>query len=314
MDQDFYRTLLDNMFDGVYFVDPTRRITYWNAGAERISGFSAEEVVGHRCSENILRHVDDQGTELCIVGCPLKATMNDGKVREAEVYMHHKAGHRVPVVVRAAPMTNEAGEIIGAVEIFVQGRAAQRAEELIAKLKSEALHDPLTGLGNRGYGASNLEAVLEDVTQNEKQAGLLFVDIDFFKKVNDSYGHNVGDDVLKMVAQTLANGLRRGDLVSRWGGEEFVVLLPNSDDKSLAQIAERLRMLVEHSWVNLGNKNVRVTISVGGSMMRTDDDERSVLDRADLRLYNSKHTGRNRVTLHCVTDSEASGATAPAES
>ena len=297
MDQSFYKGLLDNMFDGVYFVDLTRKITYWNAGAERLSGFTADEVVGRRCSNNVLRHVDAEGHHLCVTGCPLKAVMQDGKIREAEVYMHHKDGQRVPVVVRGVPITDDDGEIVGAVEVFVPGRAATRAEELIEELKQEALHDPLTGLGNRRYGQSNLESMIRWATEESGEAGLLFVDIDFFKKVNDEYGHTAGDEVLKMVGNTLLNGVRRGDMVSRWGGEEFVILLPKANREAVAATAERLRMLVENSWVTRDRQMIKVTISLGGCLVREGDTEDSVLTRADERLYSSKETGRNKVTL-----------------
>jgi len=103
VDKKFYQDLLDQISDGVYFVTLDRRITYWNGGAERITGYGAHEVLGHRCSEGILRHVDDTGQQLCLHGCPLAAVMKDGRPREAHLYLHHKDGHRVPVTVRPRP-------------------------------------------------------------------------------------------------------------------------------------------------------------------------------------------------------------------
>ena len=90
MEQDLalYRDLVDNMSDGVYFVDRTRTITYWSRGAERLTGYHASEVVGRRCLDGILNHVDECGTELCGAGCPLKATIRDGRCRDAHVFMH----------------------------------------------------------------------------------------------------------------------------------------------------------------------------------------------------------------------------------
>jgi PAS domain S-box-containing protein len=95
----FYQDLLDQISDGVYFVTPQRRITYWNAGAERLTGYNAHEVLGRSCAEGILRHVDNAGQQLCLRGCPLAAVMEDGKSREALVYLQHKDGHCVPVMV-----------------------------------------------------------------------------------------------------------------------------------------------------------------------------------------------------------------------
>jgi len=117
----FYRKILDNLYDGVYFVDPERRITYWNKGAERISGFSAVQVKGKCCAENILVHVDDLGNELCKGDCPLAQTLKDGQTREADVYLHHADGHRIPVKIRVAPII-ENGKVAGATEVSATTR------------------------------------------------------------------------------------------------------------------------------------------------------------------------------------------------
>ena len=118
MDKHFYQGLLDQISDGVYFVTLDRRITYWNGGAERITGYGAHEVLGHSCAEGILRHVDDAGHQLCVQGCPLLAVMKDGRPREARVYLHHKDGHRVPVTVKGQALRDSGGKIVGSVEVF----------------------------------------------------------------------------------------------------------------------------------------------------------------------------------------------------
>src|SRR5512142_1670458 len=117
-EKDFYKDIIDNLYDGVYFVDRDRVITYWNKGAERITGYKAAQVIGRACRDNVLNHVTADGTELCDAECPLAACMWDGKVREADVFLHHADGHRVPVLGRAAPLRDEAGNITGAVETF----------------------------------------------------------------------------------------------------------------------------------------------------------------------------------------------------
>ena len=117
-DTDIHRRILDEIQDGVYFLDTDRRITYWNRGAERITGFKSDEVLGRCCSDNILMHVDHAGLQLCKGHCPAARTIADGSFQEDEVFLHHKQGHRVPVRVRTSPVRDEAGGIIGAVEIF----------------------------------------------------------------------------------------------------------------------------------------------------------------------------------------------------
>ncbi|MBA4356701.1 MAG: sensor domain-containing diguanylate cyclase [Humidesulfovibrio sp.] len=300
MTQHFYKNLIDSLYDGVYFVDANRTITYWNRGAERISGFSAEEVSGRSCADNLLMHVDQAGTQLCLCGCPLMRTLNDGVQREAEVFLHHKAGHRVPVSVRIAPMHDESGRIIGAVEIFTDNSSRRDILKELRELKHMALADPLTELGNRRFAGLEFERMSNALCRYNVPFGLLFADIDNFKDVNDTFGHEVGDRVLVMVAKTLASALRGTDKVSRWGGEEFVVLVPDVDADLFWTIAERMRQLVEASSLPVPGGMLRVTVSVGGSLAVAADTLESLAERADAMMYRSKDLGRNRTTLDCA--------------
>lgn len=293
MDQSFYQGLLNSMADGVYFVDLNRRVTYWNKAAERLSGFTAQEVVGNSCADNILRHVDDKGTELCVQGCPLAATMDDGQVREVEVFMHHKLGHRLPVAIRAAPMHDENNSIIGAVEIFSNNSKNIDILQEMEELRREVFRDQLTGIGNRRFADITLENHERTMRESGVPFGVIFVDIDYFKSFNDTWGHAAGDYVLHMVAQTLANGLRSLDAACRWGGEEFVIILPNITEESMRNIAERLRMLVEKSWLTFEGQQLAVTASFGGAVSRKDETAESVVARADQQVYQSKEGGRN---------------------
>lgn len=297
MDLKFYQGLLNSLADGVYFVDRDRRVTYWNKAAERISGFSEQEVLGNSCADNILRHVDDEGTELCIHGCPLAAIMEDGQVREVEVYMHHKFGHRVPVAIRAAPMRDMTGEIIGAVEIFANNSKNIDVLKEMEELRREVFRDKLTGVGNRRFADITLENYERTMCESGVPFGVVFVDIDFFKKVNDTWGHAAGDQVLRMVAQTLANGLRTLDVACRSGGEEFVIIAPNVNAESLGIMAERLRMLVEKSWLDFEGECLEVTASFGGAVSREGEIAEAVVARADKQVYASKEAGRNRVRI-----------------
>lgn len=113
-----YKRVVDNLHEGLYFVDRDRVITYWNKAAERITGYAAEEAVGSACHDNILSHIDGKGHQLCFGLCPLAATMEDQDLRETEVYLHHKNGHRVPVSVRTSAFTDETGKVVGGIELF----------------------------------------------------------------------------------------------------------------------------------------------------------------------------------------------------
>ena len=295
--ENVYRDLVENMHDGIYFVDRERRITYWNKGAERITGYSAAEVVGKSCADNILVHVDAIGRQLCKGSCPLVAAMADGAPHQAEVYLHHKQGHRLPVWVRTSPLQGADGNFIGAVEMFTDISSRQALHEQVEELRKLALIDSLTGIPNRRHFEAQLHSRLEELRRTGVAFGLLFTDIDHFKQVNDRYGHDIGDQVLTIVAKTLALTIRPFDLVCRWGGEEFVGLFPHTNLHALHGIADRLRILVAHSRVNTDIGALTVTVSIGGTVAKSDDSAASIIKRADTLMYASKANGRNRVQV-----------------
>jgi diguanylate cyclase (GGDEF)-like protein/PAS domain S-box-containing protein len=290
--------LMSSLDSGVYFVDRSRKIFFWNKAAELLTGYSSERVIGSSCSENILRHITADGIELCIHGCPLAGTIADGRVRQAEVYMHHQNGHRLPITVWAAPLTDDKGKTIGAIEMFTdQGDRDSLLKEL-ETLRHEVLTDPLTDLGNRRYLQIVIETRLETEEKGAEPFGLIMADIDHFKNVNDIHGHNLGDKVLKMVATTLRSAVKPLDAAIRWGGEEFILVCPRVAPGALGEIAERLRLLVEHSWLELDDKTLlRVTISLGATRARRGDTLEALVARADNCLYQAKNSGRNRWVL-----------------
>jgi diguanylate cyclase (GGDEF)-like protein/PAS domain S-box-containing protein len=294
VDKKFYQDLLDQMSDGVYFVNLDRRITYWNGGAERITGYGAHEVLGHSCAEGLLRHIRDSGQQLCLHGCPLLAVMKDGNAREAHVFLHHKDGQRVPVTVWGQAIRSPGGEIVGSVEVF-HARGANPYSGQRQDRKDDSV-DTVTGLARRGFGELHLNTLIRAVAEQASTLGVLYIDADHFKDVNDTFGHKTGDEVLRMVAQSIVNGLRRGDIPVRWGGEEFLALMPGTDQASLRATAERVRMLAENSWIQKGEVQVRVTVSIGATMAAPTETADDLVARADGFMYASKRGGRNRVT------------------
>lgn len=292
-----YKSMLENLHDGLYFVDKNRIITYWNKAAERISGFTAEEVLGKSCADNILTHVNKDGKSLCKGMCPLAATINDGKPRDAKLFMHNKNGHRIPVSARVSTITDELGNIIGGIELFTD-ISSQAANELrIKELEKLAFIDKLTQLANRSYVEKNLLNRFDELKTLKIPFGILFMDIDHFKKFNDTYGHEVGDKVLKYVANTFISNSRPFDLYGRWGGEEFIGIIRNIKEEELNSLGERVRMLIENSYIENETMKLNVTISIGATVAQKSDTVDSLLKRADTLLYKSKSSGRNCLSI-----------------
>ncbi len=296
-ERNFYERLLDGISDGVYFMDRDRIIRYWNHAAERITGFKKDEVIGKACRDNVLMHVDDAGTSLCLAElCPALASIMDGQEREAEVYLHHKEGYRLPVIARISPIRDDSGNITGAVEVFSDNRRIHEMTHRIKELERLALIDPLTRIGNRRYGEIHLENGFSHLNRYGWPFGVLFMDVDHFKRVNDSHGHETGDKVLQMVAGTLLHNLRTSDVASRWGGEEFLTVVPHVGRNEIGIIGKKILSLIEQSSLDTPDGPLRVTVSIGAALARQDESLESLVDRADHLMYQSKRKGRNTVT------------------
>lgn len=297
MSEDLYLELLDNLFDGVYYVDRNRVITFWNKASERLTGYGKDEVLGKACSDNILKHIDSHGRELCVQGCPLHATMADGKMREALLYLHHKDGHRVPVHIRVSPLMDEQGNVIGGIEVFSDGTQSLQTLEELEHLKNEIFIDPLLKIGNRRYAEMIFQTRLYELNAFNVPCGVVFLDVDNFKEINDTFGHLIGDRVLLMVSRSIASVLRGTDTLIRWGGDEMLIFLPNVTPAGLKRITERIRVFVENSFLMIENQKVAVTVSMGSTLLNKQDTLESLSQRMDTLLYQSKRSGKNRSTI-----------------
>lgn len=292
-----FLSLLDNLFEGAYIVDMNRKILYWNEGAKKITGYNRNEVVNFHCFNNILRHVDEEGNELCFSGCPLQKTLLTGDAQENHVYLHHKKGHRVPVVVRTKPLYNEQGDIEGALEVFTDSRYRMSLYHENQRLQELTIRDALTNVYNRSYLNYQLEAFVKEFQLFNQPFGVVFVDIDNFKNVNDVYGHQIGDEILKLVARTINSNIRSDDVFGRYGGEEFLLILKLSNEEELLKVSDKVRVLVSNSSIIVEGVKLKVTISLGATLYHQNETIESVVNRADKAMYQSKQTGKNKVTL-----------------
>jgi diguanylate cyclase (GGDEF)-like protein len=239
--------------------------------------------------------MDENGRNLCQNGCPLQMTLQDGLGRDAYAYLHHAEGHRLPVSLRVSAIRDADGRITGAVQVFQDASERMAFIQRIKELEALAMLDPLTALANRRLAEQHLEIGLDSLRRYEWGFGVLMVDVDHFKIVNDTYGHSVGDDVLRMLGRVLAKNVRSVDVVGRWGGDEFLVMQPNTTLESLRGASERLRLLVRGSSLDEFEEPLGVTVSIGATLARSTDDIKRLVGRADVLLYRAKSDGRDRV-------------------
>jgi len=178
------------------------------------------------------------------------------------------------------------------------GKLLSELEEKNRELQELAYYDPLTDLPNRRFFFEHANLIFEEAKRYKKPLSLLVMDIDHFKKINDTYGHDVGDVVLKTFAGVLRGIVRQSDICARFGGEEFVVLLPNTDLEGAKVLAERIRTAVAKNPVEHGSIVIVFTVSVGISQYRKSmQNIDELIKEADIALYRAKEGGRNRVEI-----------------
>ena len=177
-----------------------------------------------------------------------------------------------------------------------------------SRVKADSERDPLTGVLNRGAWRARLERIGEDARQDRRPMSVLFFDIDLFKLINDSLGHQVGDDCLKAVAATVAHELRGGDILGRLGGEEFAVALPGARRIHAIAVGERIRQAVQKHCQVVGEEVVELTVSVGAAeYLGIEESYDALMDRADRAMYTAKGSGRNMVVADASVPAAGAG-------
>lgn len=292
---DLYQLIFDNSYDGIYVVDRERRILVWNEASERITGYGADEVVGRFCHDNILQHEDEAGRKLCFLGCPLLRTMDEGRPGGARVTLRRADGKRVPVDVSVAPIRDDTGEVVGGVEVFRDASAYERLEAATQRIARLTYRDYLTGVANR----REISRLLDKEVKRSRRYGsplcLLMLDVDGFKGINDTRGHEEGDKALKRVARALGRAVRDADTVGRWGGDEFVVVLPSTDFEGALALGERVRDAVRDSCRRAPADAPAVSVSVGVACYDGEGTSAALVALADAAMYEAKRAGGDRV-------------------
>ncbi|PKK97494.1 MAG: GGDEF domain-containing protein [Tenericutes bacterium HGW-Tenericutes-3] len=289
------KILFESFHEAIYIVNKERKILYFNPKASQISGFSKGDMVNSFCFDNLLNHVNDDGDHLCLGKCPLVQSIVTNEVTTSEVYLHHKNGHRVKVLVTAIPY-EENGEVAGAIEVFTDVTETNSLLEKLLIQKRLNMIDPLTGLFNRRFLHEEFPELQKGIPADER-LGILFIDIDNFKSLNDRYGHLIGDEILKIVSKTIQYNLKSNDFVIRYGGDEILVLLRQIDQDTVEYVAEKLRILVKNSGSRDIDKKTKTTISVGATILDHKESLLQAINRADHAMYLAKSKGANQVVF-----------------
>jgi diguanylate cyclase (GGDEF)-like protein/PAS domain S-box-containing protein len=300
----FTNNLLNQTQDGIYCLDRNRRIVLWNKGAETITGFEQSDVLGKQCPEDVALLVDHEGHSTDPEKCPIIATLKDGTIRSAALYIQHKDGYRLPVFLRVIPVFKEDGEIIGTAEVFTDTSPKVTIPFNVTELERMALIDSETGITNRKYLEMHLAARLDEFQKLNLPFGLIYADVDHYDKLLERYGRFNAAKVLRMIARTVHKNIRYFDIVGRWNTEEFLIALLNIDETRLDIVSNKLRLLVAESYISVETGVLSATISMGACLVQRYDTVESLVKRAEQLMMHSKWRGRNKVSMSFVQNEE----------
>jgi diguanylate cyclase (GGDEF)-like protein/PAS domain S-box-containing protein len=289
-EQERARVTLDSIGDAVISTDLWGRVTYLNAVAERMTGWTRSEASGRHVDE-VFRAVDGATGEDVRNAMELAVREDTTVGLTPGSASGHDEGPEITNENSAAPIHNRRGAVTGAVMVF---RDMSTARALSHRMSYLAQHDSLTDLPNRGLLNDRLHHAISLAQRRRKKMAVLFLDIDRFKHVNDSLGHEIGDRLLQSVARRLLFCVRRSDTVSRQGGDEFVILLSEVTQSQDAAVAAEKMLQALNAVHYINGHELRVTCSIGIVVYPDDGTQADVLlKHADFAMYHAKEQGRN---------------------
>ena len=292
-----YLHTLESMYDGFYLVESDLKFRIWNTGMERLLGQPAPKMLDQTWTSRQVEFADKQGRPLSDSAHPLREVIKSGKAQTAQVQVRHLDGRWISVELMSVPLIDHDGSLQGVAEIFRDLTQDRRRRAEDKNLRQQATRDSLTGVFNRGELERTLESLIADFNRDSapEPMSLIFLDVDNFKRINDTYLHLTGDQVLVGLAKLLQSETYSGEIIGRYGGEEFIVMCPSTDLKQAVVKAERLRRAIRDTALSTV-KELKVTVSFGVTEIEQGDTLEDVFRRADKALFTSKEKGRDRTT------------------
>lgn len=295
LEPEVFRSVMEELQVGVYFTDRQRRIVFWNAGAERITGYLSQEVIGRCCRDDILLHCDHRQVVVCGSCCPVGEAIADGKAREASLFLRHKTGHRIPVRIHTLPIRDAHGTVIGAAECFQRQRYLPHPDRREAAPVST---QRVQGIPDYNAMLAEIRLRLAHIPEDTEEAfGVLAIEVDHFDELRLNRGQEACEAVLHVLANTFQNTIRPEDCLGSGMAGQLLLVTDCANADSVGRAGERLRALASCSCVVWWGDRVPVSVSLGGTLARAGDSVESVMQRMDRALEVSAAQGGNCVTV-----------------
>jgi len=283
-DSEICRSILESLSTGLCVVDTEKRIVLWSDGAERITGHLRHEVIGHCCVGEALLHCDHQDCEWCNEDCPLARAIKTAQPAQAIGFLRHKAGHEIPVRVRAVPVRNAHGSIMGAVETFDDDEPLVRRDCNEERMQLPNCVDNVTDLASHTMAQSRLRETLGTFAEVQVPFGILCFRLEGLEHFRASFGPEAASSLLRVVARTLEGALWRTDFVGRWSDDQFLVILNGCQDEALRSVRERIRRMLASDGIEWWGERRSLPVSIGQASAQPDDTIDSIMERAQKSL------------------------------
>jgi diguanylate cyclase (GGDEF)-like protein/PAS domain S-box-containing protein len=294
---EIYRSILETLPTAVYLVDRNRKILFWNAGAEDISGYLRQDVVGRFLRDHLLTANEEVEDVDADPFDPLSLAFRDGKPSTAHVSILHKQGYRVPIVLQTVPIRNERGGVIGVAECFERNiSASERTRRQIPAAELGCI-DAIIGIPTRTFMETQVREQLTLYAERHVPFAVLLMQVDQLDQVRAARGPSVVPATLRVVAQTIENSLRPTDAVGCWSDHQFLALLMQCRGTDVESVANRIRKMIAQSEIEWWGDKFSVTSSLGGAGIRVEDTPELLVERAEKSLAQSIAAGGNLVTV-----------------
>jgi PAS domain S-box-containing protein/diguanylate cyclase (GGDEF)-like protein len=275
------RSALETVPVGLYVVDRERKIVLWSDGAEHITGYLRQEVIGHFCRENILDHCDSTGVRVCETACPLTCAIQNGRAIDRVLYLKHKQGHRVPVRVFATGVRNAHGHVIGAMEVFhEQATLTKPIAAPGATSDAQAVARPVAVIPNRPLTLASLREAIGAAKAQMIGCGVVCIQVAHFFDFKTAHTLGAGNQMMDAVSGSVRQMLRQSDQVGRWSEDQLLVILPGCHASSLETVATRLATVSHQSRIRWWGDDLSVKVWIGGVMAHPDEEAEVVAARA----------------------------------
>jgi len=280
-DAEVLRSVLEGLHLGIYVVDRDRRIVFWNRGAERITGYISQEVIGRCCRDELLVHCNHEGTMLCASpSCPMVECMREGKDSEANLFLRHKNGYRISVSAQHLPLRDARGAIIGAAEAFEVNPVLERRRGY----QPDRVTDSGTELGDRVFIEHRLHFAMARWNEFHVPFAILCVQIDQLRDVRARLSHGAENEVTRVVGSSLENAIREADYLGRWNDNQFLIILSKCQPEAVEMVAERVKKVAGSTRVQWWGDRLEFELSLGQAIAEPDDTIDSLIQRAERSL------------------------------